>query len=459
VLEQKRRPSFDAAAKKERRRLCSIVSQQAALSYVTAFTRNLEQAYRGMWRNWCNNRPGWTMATSITEMLAQGWKYQRAGEMLRAEEVSRQILQADPGNVAALRLLSASLQDLGRLSEAVGTYQKGLQVNQTSSELHNDLGVVLAMQGRLDEAIASFERVVKLKPSYAEGHNNLGNALRNQGRLEEAIACFRESLRLKPTLADAHSNLGLALLAQGQTDQAIAASRQALILRPNDAEALASLKKALQLNPNIPEAHNTLGNILARAGQRDEAIASYRQALRLKPTFAEAHSNLGIVLCKQGLLDEGIACFQEAQRQKPDYAEACNNLGNAFKDQGQLDEALACMQRARQIKPHEIAFHTNVLGTLNYHPRYDAAAIFEEHRRWEREHVQVVVAADLRSARAANDPSPERRLRIGYVSPDFSSHVVGRNVWPLLHNHDHDHFEITLYANMTHGDSMTEQFQ
>jgi FkbM family methyltransferase len=67
--------------------------------------------------------------------------------------------------------------------------------------------------------------------------------------------------------------------------------------------------------------------------------------------------------------------------------------------------------------------------------------------------------AEMQPARFSNDPSPERRLRIGYVSPDFSSHVVGRNIWPLLHHHDHTQFDITLYANMTHGDPMTEQFQ
>src|SRR5262249_53788785 len=160
--------------------------------------------------------------------------------------------------------------------------------------------------------------------------------------------------------------------------------------------------------------------------------ACFRQALQVKPNFAEAYSNMGIVLCKQGLLDDGVAAFQEALRLQPNYAAAHNNLGAALKDQGRLDEVIEWTQQARKLKPQEHSYHSNLLGTLNYHPRYDPRAIFDELRRWEQEHAQFSGAADGHSGGFANDPSPERRLRIGYVSPDFSSHVVGRNVWPLF---------------------------
>ncbi len=59
----------------------------------------------------------------------------------------------------------------------------------------------------------------------------------------------------------------------------------------------------------------------------------------------------------------------------------------------------------------------------------------------------------------ANNPSPERRLKIGYISPDFRDHVVGRTVWPLVSRHDRRHFDITLYANVAKPDAMSALFR
>ncbi len=41
-----------------------------------------------------------------------------------------------------------------------------------------------------------------------------------------------------------------------------------------------------------------------------------------------------------------------------------------------------------------------------------------------------------------------RRLRVGYVSPDFRDHVVGRNLLPLLRSHDRSAVEVFCYASV-----------
>jgi predicted O-linked N-acetylglucosamine transferase (SPINDLY family) len=54
-----------------------------------------------------------------------------------------------------------------------------------------------------------------------------------------------------------------------------------------------------------------------------------------------------------------------------------------------------------------------------------------------------------------NDCSPDRRLRIGYVSPDFRSHPVGTFLLPLLESHDHQGFEIFCYSSVRVPDAIT----
>ena len=44
-------------------------------------------------------------------------------------------------------------------------------------------------------------------------------------------------------------------------------------------------------------------------------------------------------------------------------------------------------------------------------------------------------------------PSTISKIRIGYVSSDFMNHAVANFIYPILKNHDHNKFEITLFPN------------
>jgi predicted O-linked N-acetylglucosamine transferase (SPINDLY family) len=53
------------------------------------------------------------------------------------------------------------------------------------------------------------------------------------------------------------------------------------------------------------------------------------------------------------------------------------------------------------------------------------------------------------------DRSSGRRLRIGYVSPDFRDHCQSLFTIPLLSHHDHSKFEIFCYSNVERPDQFT----
>jgi len=58
----------------------------------------------------------------------------------------------------------------------------------------------------------------------------------------------------------------------------------------------------------------------------------------------------------------------------------------------------------------------------------------------------------------ANDRTPDRPLRIGYVSPDFCDQVVGRNILPLVQHQRPRQFQVFCFAAGTAQDAMTERF-
>ena len=112
----------------------------------------------------------------------------------------------------------------------------------------------------------------------------------------------------------------------------------------------------------------------------------------------------------------------------------------ALKDQGQLDEAIAAYRQAIALNPdYPEAPQQSASTPCTIIPATTPRAIAEEHRRWNLQH-----AAPLKQfiRPHANDRSPERRLRIGYVSPDFREHPVGRFLLPLLATTTQQSFEV-----------------
>jgi len=259
------------------------------------------------------------------------------------------------------------------------------------------------------------------------------------GRLHEAEKLYRQILAQQPEHFDAMYRLGVIAYQVRRTDVAVDL-----------------IRRAIALNPNSAAAHSNLGNALKDKGQLDEAIAAHRQAIVLNPALAEAHYNLGIALIDNGQLDEAMAAYRKAIALKPSYAAAHCNLGNVLRGNGNIEEAITAYRQAKVLDPGNVTIESNFLYTLHLHPAYDGRAIAEEHRRWNRQY-----AEPLRKfiPSHSNDRSSDRRLRIGYVSPDFRDHVVGRNLLPLFQQRDRRQFEITCYAQVSRPDSVTTQFQ
>ncbi len=385
----------------------------------------------------------------------------------------RRALELNPDHAEAHNNLGTALSDQGKPDDAVDCYRRAVQLKPNFAEAHNNLGTALQGQGKLDEAAACYRRALELKPQFADAYNHLGTVLNDQGKLDEAAACYRRALELKPDSAEAHNNLGNAGKCHGKLDEAVACYRRALVLKPDYAkarnnlgaalqgqgklpEAVACHLRALELKADDAEALNNLGAALKGQGKLDTAVACYRRALALKPDDAETHNNLGAALQGQGKLDEAVACYRRALELKPDSAEAHNNLGTAFQAQGKLDETVACCRRALELKPDSAEIHSNLVYALNFCPGYDALAIREEHRRWNQRHAQPL-AKFIKPH--ANERCPDRRLRIGYVSPDFRDHVVGLNLLPLFRQHDRRRFEVFCYSQVLRPDAVTNRFQ
>jgi len=393
------------------------------------------------------------------------------GKLREAEQAYRRAIVAQRDYAPAHLNLAVVLQALGRLDEAALSCQAALALAGPSPAACTNLGIVLGRLGKLAESETMLRQAQAMAPNDPEIAMNLGNALRSLGRNDEARVQYERALALRPGYVAAHYNLGWVHQIQGRLD-----------------DAIACYERALALDPQLAEAHNARGGIAAGQGRAEEAVAAYRRAIELRPDFAEAFTNMGVALKQLGRLEEAFAACSRAIELRPDDATSQINLGSVLQAQGRLDEAEACYARAVSLdggsrtarenlsnavacqgrmaeaealqhavvaaSPDAVLAHSNLLFCLNYRADVSADYVFERHREWGMRHADGLARGDH-----ANDRNPERRLRIGYVSPDFRNHSVARFIEPLLARHDRSLFEITGYAEIKQADAVTERIR
>jgi len=337
-------------------------------------------------------------------LLSQALSLHRAGRLAEAAVLYERVLRADPKQPDALHLLGQVHLQQGAADQAESLLARAVAARPNAAPYHLAHGQALRRLDRPADALAAFTRAQTLDPALAEAHHQAGNALKSLGRYAEAVAALREAVRLGPGHAAAWLNLGVASLEGGDRDGAIAA-----------------FQRALALEPQRPEAHNVLGHALLSAGRSTEAEAAFAAALRLRPGYAAAHDNLGRLCRAAGRLPEAVAHFRAALAARPD--------------------------------PDT---HSNLLFALNFLSDLAPAEIFAEHRRWHELHAaRLAVAAPVApAARPAG-----RRLRVGYVSPDFNHHAVAYFIEPVLAAHDRTRVEVFCYASVAAPDRFTERLR
>lgn len=402
-----------------------------------------------------------------------GEAYRFAGRPTEAIAEFRRSLQIDPQSAVAFNRLANALTQNRQFDQAIAASQKAVALEPKRAEIYAGLSLALLGKGQIDDAIAAARQAIALQPNFCEAYNNLGNLLTEQKKFDEAITAYRQAIAQRPSYAEAFYNLGIALTAKGLHADAADAYRGAVTIKTGYAvawnnlgnairelgrlnEAVEAFDRALALGPNLAQAHNNRGLALAELDRLDDAIASYRKAISLNAQYPEALINLGNAIRGKGEVDQAILLYRQAIVLRPNYADAYTDLGNAFKDQGALDEAIAAYQRAMELAPTDPLSHSNFIFCLHFLPDTTASTLAQEHASWN-----LKFARPLQKAIAPhdNDRNPDRRLRIGYLSPDFRNHPVGRFLLPLLKHHERNAFEIFAYSLSPGVDPITHQLR
>jgi len=290
--------------------------------------------------------------------------------------------------------------------------------------------------GDVDGARKRYEEALAKAPNSSRAFLNLGNAFRLLGRLDEAADRYRRAIALQPDSAGAHLNLGNVLVALGDASAAADSYRGAIKLRPDWAEAWFGLGCALE---RLPSAH--------------DAVEAHEKALALDPAHAMAAAALAALLVQQGDIDAARTVIDAALQRDPDNRHVLLVEADLARQMGDAGAAIAAYRKMLALDPNDTATWSAYLFSLNFDERLDAQAILAEHRRYGE-----LLAAQIPRIRVRSAQNPDKRLRVGYLSPDFRRHSVSCFIEPLLRHHDRSAVEVHCYYNHATRDDITRRF-
>lgn len=167
---------------------------------------------------------------------------------------------------------------------------------------------------------------------------------------------------------------------------------------------------------------------------------------------AGVYNQIGLIYRNMNKCSLAIKHLTRAKQLEPDTLNIWNNLGLCLMKVGRTEEAIDLFREATERNPQHKSIYSNLLFHLNYIPGVETAEIFEESKKW----AQIQAPPTMAFKKHDNSPEPDRKLRIGYISPDFKSHSVMYFLDSLLIGHDRDNFEIYGYGNVERIDHVTK---
>jgi len=444
--------------------------------------------------------------TNVDAWGLLGMIYGRLGDFSEAEKSFEQIVRIQPKLAEGYFNLGKCQQSLNKWQEAEQNYSKATQLNPTFAQAFNNLGAMKISVAKVGEAEECFLKAIEIQPNYPMAYRNLGLLYQQQERLEEAENAFLKALELKPDFLNVVSSLADIMMAAGRYDDAKKQLFYAHKLQPENPSSYANLGKFYYSTNNYEEAKAQysmalvkqsdflpalmgLGASMQKTGEFVSAKECYRKVLALQSENYQALNNLGVVLTELAEYQDAKDCLEKALKINSTRADIFINFSNALSKLGELDSAIKVLKNALELEPENVDAHIklasmmlsqgkakeadqcyrNALGIkselaesmnahllpMNYCDLYTRQEIYEAHVKWGAKQE----SANSEKINFENLLNTDRKLRIGYVSPDFRNHSVAFFLEPIITNHNKEKFEIYCYSDVPKQDAVTERIK
>lgn len=413
-------------------------------------------------------------------LFVQGQQLLQQNQIIQAEQTLKKAIQLNPKLLEAYNLLAQAYQLQNKHAEVLKTYQKLLVYVPNNPTLYHGIGLTYLNLNDPKQAIKQFQKAIKLAPQQIESLAILADIYRQKNEHKLAITYYEACLKLQPQNLNIINQLGILHLKV-----------------QNFKAAIELLSSSIQLNPQQASIHNNLGICYSQLKQYTQAEQHFNSATLLAPDMFEAYDNLFQAMLYAGKFTEVIEACRLLTNSKPEYIKAykyaamalgetkhiskalqhyktyiemnpeedCDallHLGALLLYSGQAKECIATFNHAYKIMPTKKVLQHNI-PFYYFVPDYNSQAQFREAKVF-----QIIQALNKEyqyplTKKAFNYLSKDasKRLKIGYLSPDFKNHSASGVFEILFKHHDSKKVELFAYSNTPHNhyDDKTEEFK
>lgn len=317
----------------------------------------------------------------------EGIRHYDNGDYGNAESDFLKSLEHLPDRLSTMNNLLATLLKLDKKAEAMEMAERISVIGEDTKDTWLARGLVQKDKGNFHNAAECFGKATELEPAAAEAWYNLASALNGSRKYEEAEAACRKAIELDRSAAEAFINLGIALSGMKRYEAAAAALRGATLL-----------------DRGMPAAWLNLGHALAQMKENAAAAECFEKTLELdtKCPFA-----LGSMLYHR--------------LRTCDWRDYDRNMSRLL---AELEDG------------EPSSYPLEALGFTTNSAVHRATA----ERQWRDE--------DLDKFELGPFPmrNPNRKITLGYFSPDFHNHPVGFLTAELFELHDRSRFEVIGFS-------------
>lgn len=358
-----------------------------------------------------------------------------------------------PSTETAFFYLALSLHGEGDYQAALQAISRAIAIKPDEANWHSLNAALLIALGRPDEAMTATMQALELEPDSPKYLTNVGVTYQQMGMFKEALGYYEKVLGIDPVNEIAMVNKATTLL----LDKQYAEAKQ---------YCLAHISNNSPIN-RLAELYNICSEACLHLLEWDQALALCEAGLLQAPEFTNLIFRQGLALSYLERFEEAQTAIDHAQAIQPDIIE------QYFLDTPSHKRIKGLPQKhldARSVYL-EMAYLRQSKGDWHMYHRY--ASVLDLHLKSSKEFAvspslafQVLtfpVAAELRlhlmrrisSAIESSVATPHshvwrrqknRRLRIGYLSPDFRNHPMAILSRPLYELHDREVFKVYAYS-------------
>src|SRR5213082_463042 len=289
-------------------------------------------------------RPGGERKAGALTHFVEGMVFEENGEMDRALEAYRKVLNVDPGQSQLASRVAALLIEQDDFPQAIDVLKDAIKANPKDADPYQQLAYIYAKYlKKTDQAIDYANRAVILNPGDIEGYQRLVEIEVAAGQEKKALEVLDRATKVRSDDANFWMRLGklyVAILFKSDSQP-----------KPDELKKTNEIfKRAAENSGDDPGILKDVADYYAASQQLKEAIPLYLRVLELQPEDANARKKLatGFILTNQR--GKAVEMLEQIIKEHPDKYQPYDLLAQV------LDDEARSLQRENRIDEAKAKF-------------------------------------------------------------------------------------------------------